>query len=108
MSDNGVRRERSEGTPAADPIATKHAERRAINVGSEDALAKAFEMALTPIAMAGVGWLLDRWLGTAPIFLVGFAVFTFCYVVWKGFRGYDTAMRAQEAQLDGRTRGQDR
>ncbi|MDA8117926.1 MAG: AtpZ/AtpI family protein [Actinomycetota bacterium] len=40
--------------------------------GAPDAVANAIELVLTPVFLFGIGFLVDRWLGTLPIFsLVG-------------------------------------
>jgi F0F1-type ATP synthase assembly protein I len=58
----------------------------------------AFEFALSILLFFGIGWLLDRWLGTAPLFMiVGFLV----GAVGNFFRLwylYDGAMRTAEAE----------
>lgn len=106
MSDNGVRQPGKQGTAERLTAASaRYVERQQLNAGFGNSMSRAFELALTPTIMAGVGWLLDRWLGTAPIFLVSLAVFTFVYTVWKMAKGYDVAMREQEAELARRTRG---
>ena len=40
-------------------------ERRELNNGSGEALARAFELVVTPVIFGFFGWLLDGWLGTA-------------------------------------------
>ena len=40
--------------------------RQAINRGFSDALGRGIDLALTPVVFGGIGWLLDRWLGTGP------------------------------------------
>lgn len=52
-------------------------ERRELNRGLGDGLARAFELAAVPALFGGVGWLLDRWLGTSPIFTLVFAMVGF-------------------------------
>lgn len=52
-------------------------ERRELNRGLGDGLARAFELAAVPAIFGAGGWLVDRWLDTLPIFtavlaLVGF------------------------------------
>lgn len=72
-------------------------ERRELNNGFGAALSRAFELAVTPALFAGLGWLIDRRLGTGPLFLVLaflFAVAGVGYITW--FR-YDEEMKAQEA-----------
>jgi F0F1-type ATP synthase assembly protein I len=102
------------GDPATDPGASTEvararaaatAERRALTNGFGDALAKAFEMAATPAIFGFLGWLLDRWLGTEPLFLVAFVVIVFVYEVWKMFQGYGAAMAEHEAKLTGKRPG---
>ncbi|HTN81107.1 MAG TPA: AtpZ/AtpI family protein [Acidimicrobiales bacterium] len=75
--------------------------RRELNNGFGDAMARAVEITLTPAIMGGLGYLLDRWLGTWPIFAAFFFVFTIVYVIWKMFVRYDQDMRSHEAKLPG-------
>jgi len=91
----------------ADVVDRDMAERRAITNGFGDALAKAFELAATPAVFGFLGWLLDRWLGTEPLFLVAFVVIVFVYEVWKLFLGYGTAMAEHEARLLGQRKAGD-
>ena len=46
-------------------------DRQAMYNGFGDALARAFELVLTPAVFGFFGWLLDRWLETAPWMMVG-------------------------------------
>jgi F0F1-type ATP synthase assembly protein I len=48
--------------------------RRELNNGFGDALSRAFELAATPAIFGGIGWLLDRWLGTRFLVAVGIVV----------------------------------
>lgn len=50
-------------------------QRRELNQGPGDAFATAFELAATTAIFLGLGWLLDRWLGTAPVFMVTLTLF---------------------------------
>ncbi|MGH9137420.1 MAG: AtpZ/AtpI family protein [Acidimicrobiales bacterium] len=86
----------------AGKFASPLADRRDLNNGFGNALAKAFELALTPAIFAFFGWLLDRWLGTTPLFLVVLFLFTTGYTSWRMFSGYDAKMRAEEAKVLGR------
>ena len=47
---------------------SRSAARRELNNGFGEALAKAFELAVTPAIFAFLGHLLDRRLGTSPLF----------------------------------------
>jgi F0F1-type ATP synthase assembly protein I len=83
--------------------ATPDAEgRRALTNGFGDTMAKAFEMVATPAVFGFLGWLLDRWLGTEPLFLLSFVIIVFVYEVWKLFAGYGAAMAEHEARLTGK------
>jgi F0F1-type ATP synthase assembly protein I len=80
--------------------------KRELNRGFGDALATAFELAVTPAVMALIGWAIDSWLGTGPIFLVFLFAFTMTYEIWKMFKRYELRMQGQEAQVKGlRPRG---
>jgi F0F1-type ATP synthase assembly protein I len=58
-------------------VGERWAERRSLNNAFGEALAYAFEFAVTPVLFAGLGWLIDQWLGTAPVFTVVLAGFGF-------------------------------
>jgi F0F1-type ATP synthase assembly protein I len=75
--------------------------RREINRGAGDALSTAFELAVTPVVMALIGWRLDVWIGTSPLFLLVFFLLTVCYEVWKHLTLYDARMREQQAKVAG-------
>jgi F0F1-type ATP synthase assembly protein I len=75
--------------------------KRELNRGFGDALATAFELALTPAIVAFLGWRLDLWLGTTPLFLAGFFLFTMGYEIWKLFRRYEARMTSEAANIPG-------
>lgn len=64
--------------------------------GFGEALARGFEMALTPAIFGGLGFALDKWLGTSPIFLLVLLVFSFAGMFVRAWIGYDTEMRRHE------------
>ncbi|MGI9606599.1 MAG: AtpZ/AtpI family protein [Acidimicrobiales bacterium] len=64
---------------------------------SGDALAAAFELVATPALFAFFGWMIDRWLGTAPLFILILTIFTAGYSIWRLFNQYETEMQAHEA-----------
>jgi uncharacterized membrane protein len=76
-------------------------ERRELNNGFGDALSRAVELVVTPAVMGFLGWLLDRWLGTWPVFALVLFFFTVGYMIWKLFLHYDEEMRAHEQKLFG-------
>lgn len=75
--------------------------KRELNQGFGNALNAAVELAVTPVLMGLVGWLVDRWLGTSPIVAVFFAAFTLGYVVWRQYVAYQGSMDRQQEQLLG-------
>jgi hypothetical protein len=82
--------------------------KRELNNGFGNALNAAVELAVTPALLALIGWQIDRWLGTSPLFLVALFAFTIVYVAWKQFRAYDTTMREHERGFGPRTQPADR
>ena len=81
--------------------------KRELNNGFGNALSTAVELAVTPAVMALIGWQIDRWLGTTPVFFLFLFLFTVSYVSWKQYKGYNTTMQRQERELLGpkRTEG---
>jgi hypothetical protein len=67
-------------------------------------MTRAFEIALTPLIFGGLGWLLDRVLGTSPIFMLGLGVFAVAGVFVKMWIAYDHEMQGAEQQVDHRGR----
>lgn len=82
-----------------------HSERRELNNGFSLALGKAVEIVLTPLIFAGVGHLIDRWLGIGPVFAIGLGAFTLGYVCWRMYGDYDRQMRVEEDRILGRRPG---
>ena len=76
-------------------------ERRELNNGFGNALSKAFELALTPAIFGYLGWLLDGWAGTRPLFLVLFFLFTAGYTSWRMFGAYSQKMDAEQERMLG-------
>lgn len=70
-----------------------------LNNGFGDALARAFEMVATPAVFGFLGFLLDRRLGTSPLFALTFGVIVFGYMVWKFWAQYEREMQRHEAEL---------
>jgi F0F1-type ATP synthase assembly protein I len=75
--------------------------RREINRGAGDALSTAFELSVTPVVMGLIGWGLDAWIGTSPLFLLVFFLLTVFYEVWKHLTLYNTRMREEQAKVAG-------
>jgi F0F1-type ATP synthase assembly protein I len=57
-------------TPADAALEKHRAERRGLYNSFGTAWSASFETALAPLVVAGGGWLLDRWIGTFPVFTI--------------------------------------
>jgi hypothetical protein len=68
--------------------------------GFGDGMARAFELAAVPAIFAGLGYLVDGWLGTRPVFMIALVVFALVGIVARMWFGYDLEMRAHEARAD--------
>ena len=73
--------------------------KRELNKGFGDALQAAVELAVTPAIFAFLGWRLDEWLGTTPLFLLFLFLFTFTYVAWREYTKYQHRMDEQQAEV---------
>jgi F0F1-type ATP synthase assembly protein I len=80
-------------------------ERRELNQGLGDAFATAFEFAAVTAIFLGIGWLLDRWLGTAPWFMVGLTLFCLVGKSILLMATYNEKMKRHEAERVERLRG---
>ena len=78
--------------------------KRELNKGFGDALQVAVELAVTPAIFAFLGWRLDKWLGTTPLFLLVFFLFTFTYVAWREYTKYKLRMDEHQQELLGHHR----
>ena len=74
-------------------------EQRQLRNGFGDALSLAFEMIVTPAIFGFLGYLLDRRLGTLPLFMLVFSLLTLGYMVWKTWATYERQMQREEASL---------
>lgn len=73
--------------------------KRELNQGFGDALATAFEFAATTALFAGLGYLLDRWLGLFPLFTLVLLTFAVVGQFVRLWYAYDAKMRRHEAEL---------
>ncbi len=64
----------------------------------DDAWSRAIELALTPVVAAGIGYLIDRVVGTEPIFTIVFLVLAVVGTFVKMYYAYDTKMKAHDAE----------
>ena len=73
-------------------------ERRELNQGFGDSLAQAFEVAATTAIFFFFGWLLDRWLGTAPVFMIALTMFCLVGKSYLLLVAYNEKMKRLEAE----------
>jgi F0F1-type ATP synthase assembly protein I len=76
-------------------------QRRELSRGSGEALTRAFELVVTPVIFGFFGWLLDRWLGTRPLFMVLLFALVLGYEVWKQYMAYGVEMERHQQRLPG-------
>jgi len=76
-------------------------QRRELSRGSGEALTRAFELTLTPVIFGFFGWLLDRWLGTRPLFMFLLFALVLGYEVWKQYVAYGAEMERHQQRLPG-------
>lgn len=67
--------------------------------GSEDGLAKAIEIVVTPAIFALVGLGLDRWIGTGPWLAISFGLVAFVLKLLVEWYRYAERMRSHEEEL---------
>lgn len=77
----------------------ENANNQARETASGDALSMAFEMVATPALFAFFGYLLDRAVGTAPLFILVFSIVVLTYVVWRTFKTYERRMKKFERRV---------
>jgi len=83
-------------------------ERRDMNRGLGDALAQAFDVAATTAIFFFFGWLLDRWLGTAPIFMITLTLLCLIGKSYLMLTAYNEKMKRLEAERTETIRSQTR
>lgn len=73
--------------------------RRELNRGLGDGLAAGFEFAAVTAIFTGAGWLLDRWLGTAPVFIIVLTILALAGQIVRFWYAYDAEMKRHEEEL---------
>jgi hypothetical protein len=58
---------------------------------------RAFELTLAAVVLGGLGWALDSWLGTMPVFTIILFVLAVAGMSISLWYDYDTRMRAMES-----------
>jgi len=82
--------------------------KRELNTGFANALTRSIEFAVTTAIFCGLGWLVDRRLGTAPAFIIGLSVLALVGQFVRFWYAYDAEMRRHEDELIARTRNRTR
>lgn len=65
---------------------------------SSDTVGRGMDMAITLAAFLVLGWLVDRWLGTAPVFLIIFVIVSSIGQFLRMKYTYDAEMEKLEAE----------
>ena len=66
--------------------------------GSSDSLGRGMDVALTLAFFLGLGWLLDRWLGTPPLFMIVLTILASVGQFLRMKYVYDAHMERLEAE----------
>ena len=82
---------------ALESAAVNQPDRRDLYNGAGATWTRAFELVMTPMIFGGAGWLLDRWVGTWPVFTL--VLFALCIVglFVRAYYAYAADMAKQEA-----------
>ena len=75
--------------------------KRDLNHGFGNAYGRSFELVVTPLIFGGIGWLIDRAVGTHLVFMIGLAIFAVVGMMVRVWLGYDTEMRRHENEMFG-------
>ena len=75
------------------------AERRDLNNGFGDSLARALEIVCTPFIFGLIGWWIDGRTGTRPLFSLTLGILVLVVTLWKLSRGYMTKMDAETKKV---------
>ena len=75
------------------------AERRDLNTGFGDSLARAFEIVFTPFVFGVFGWWIDGRTETRPLFTLTLGIIVALVQLWKLSRGYMTKMDSETKKV---------
>ncbi len=68
------------------------------NTATDTKLGKGIDVALVTLVFLGVGYMLDRWLGTKPVFTIALVVLALVGEFVRFWYDYDARMKVLEAQ----------
>jgi F0F1-type ATP synthase assembly protein I len=66
--------------------------------GTDDKIGKGIDVALVTLAFLGIGYVLDRWLDTKPVFMIVLVVLALIGEFLRFWYDYDARMKVLEAQ----------
>jgi F0F1-type ATP synthase assembly protein I len=69
-----------------------------INKATDDKIGKGIDVALVTLAFLGIGYALDRWLDTKPVFMIVLVVLALIGEFVRFWYDYDARMKVLEAQ----------
>ncbi len=70
--------------------------------GFGNSLSRALEFAVTTVVFSLLGWFVDRWAGTEPVFVIALTVLSLAGQFARMYYAYDAEMNAHAALLPGR------
>ncbi len=82
--------------------------KRELNRGFGDALSQSFEFAAGVAIFFGLGWLVDGWAGTRPLFMIVLTLLAVVGHITKLWYVYDAEMKRHESALVEQRRGSSR
>ncbi|HVL06133.1 MAG TPA: AtpZ/AtpI family protein [Acidimicrobiales bacterium] len=65
--------------------------------GAGEGMSRAFELALTPAIIGGLGYLLDRWLGLLPVLTIVFFLVAMAGLMARMYFSYDAQMKVHDS-----------
>jgi len=81
----------------------KHVSRTIIN--TDEALGRGMDFAFVTVLFLGIGFMVDRWLGTTPVFMIALVMIALVGQFARIWFGYDASMRRLEAEHAANTHG---
>jgi F0F1-type ATP synthase assembly protein I len=74
------------------------------SIDADDNLGRGMDLALATLIFLGLGWGLDRWLGTEPVFMIALVLLSLVGQFVRMWYSYDARMRQLEAERESAVR----
>jgi F0F1-type ATP synthase assembly protein I len=68
-----------------------------LRVNTQDSLGQGLDAAITLVVFFGIGYVVDRWLGTTPWFMIAFTLLAAVGLFYKLKAGYENRMDELDA-----------